>query len=205
MSSQNIEIFDCEQNSPEWDELRRGCITASQFSAVMSKGRGSAPSKTRRKYMLRLAADRLGATPADNFSNSHMERGHLLEEEARNLYAFVKDVEPVLVGFVKNGEIGASPDAFLDSNGLLEIKTRLPELQLECLEADKVPAENITQCMGQLWVTQREYLDYVSFWPGLPIFIKRLERDEAKIAEIKISVEEFSDELNELVKRFRSM
>lgn len=200
-----IEIFDCPQNSTEWDELRRGCITASMFSTVMAKGRGNAPSKTRRKYMLQLAAARLGATPPETYTNAHMQRGHTLEPEARELYSFLREVEPKLIGFVKNNGIGASPDAFLNDDGLLEIKTRLPELQIECLEADKVPSTNILQCQGQLWVTRREYLDYVSYWPGLPIFIKRLERDERAIAEIKIAVEDFSDEMNQLVEKIGSM
>ncbi len=200
-----IEVFNCEQNSPEWDELRRGIVTASQFSTVMAKGRGNTPSITRRKYMLTLAADRLGGKAADSYSNSHMERGHLLEDEACKAYAFMRDVDPTPVGFVRNGDVGASPDRFLNENGLLEIKTKLPALQLECLLADKVPAEHITQCQGQLWVTQREYLDFVSYWPGLPIFIKRLERDERKIAEIKIATEQFNNELQQLVHQIGSM
>ncbi len=199
----SVQIFDCEQNSPEWDALRHGCITASRFKDVMSKGRGSAPSKTRRTYMLSLAAERLGGASADHYTNSHMERGHLLEPEARKMYAFIKDVDPKLVGFVKNGEIGASPDALIGSDGLLEIKTKLPHLQLDCLLANKVPAEHIKQCQGQLWITQREWLDFVSYWPGLDIFIKRMHRDERLIAEIKIAVEQFDAELNKLVEQLR--
>ncbi len=200
-----IEVFNCEQNSPEWDELRRGIVTASQFSTVMAKGRGNTPSVTRRKYMLTLAGDRLGGKAADSYTNSHMERGHTLEEEACKTYAFMCDVEPTPVGFVRNGNVGASPDRFLNENGLLEIKTKLPALQLECLLADKIPAEHIKQCQGQLWVTQREYLDFVSYWPGLPIFIKRMQRDERLIAEIKINVDQFNVELDTLVNEIRGM
>jgi hypothetical protein len=43
------------QGSEEWFEERRGCATASMFSAVMAKGEG----KTRKAYMLKLAAERL--------------------------------------------------------------------------------------------------------------------------------------------------
>src|SRR5262245_23317597 len=102
-----VEIFDCEQGSPDWYACRLGIPTASMFHAVMAEGKddsgkkSAAASKTRRAYMLRLAGERITGEPHESYSNDHMERGKLLEPEARNCYAFMKDEDPQPVGFIR--------------------------------------------------------------------------------------------------------
>src|SRR3546814_3942580 len=61
--------------------------------------------------------------------NAHTERGHEQEPEARSLYAFMRDVEPVQIGFIRRGPLGCSPDSLVAGDGLLEIKTKLGHLQ----------------------------------------------------------------------------
>lgn len=196
-----VEIIDCEQGSPEWFQARLGLPTASEFSSVMAKGQG----KTRRAYMLRLIGERITGEPAETYQNAHMERGKIMEEEARNAYAFMQDVDPMRVGFIRNGNVGCSPDSMIGDSGLVEIKTKLPHLQIEVLLADRLPPEHVAQVQGQLWVAEREWCDFVSYWPRLPLFVKRVHRDEAVIAEIKREVEEFSTELRKLEDRIRAM
>lgn len=191
-----LEIFDCEQSSPEWFACRAGIPTASEFSTVMASGRGGAESKTRRKYMLTLLGERITGACVDSYTNAHMERGKTMEAEARDLYAMVTDNEPKQVGFMRRFGAGASPDSLIGDDGLLEIKTKLPHLQLECLLADKLPAEHVAQVQGQLWISGRSWVDFVSYWPGLPIFIKRVERDEAYIARLKVEVDTFNAEMD---------
>lgn len=186
-----IEIIECEQLSDEWWAARMGCVTASEFKSVMAKGEG----KTRRAYMMKLLGEKLTGEPADHYSNGHMERGHTMEGEARNLYAFLKDAEPRSVGFIRNGEIGCSPDSLIGDDGMLEIKTRLPHLQLEVLLAGELPSENKAQVYGQLWVAEREWCDFVSYWPKLPLFVKRVYRDEKYIALIAREVAIFLEEM----------
>jgi hypothetical protein len=193
-----LEIFNCEQGSPEWYACRAGIPTASEFATVMASGRG-AESKTRRKYLLTLIAERLTGQCVEGYSNGHMERGKAMEGDARDLYAFMTNLEPQPVGFMRRGRAGASPDSLIGESGLLEIKTKLPHLQLECLLGDKLPPEHKAQCQGQLWISGREWLDFVSYWPGLPLFRKRVERDEPYIAEIQVAVAEFLGEMDRLV------
>jgi hypothetical protein len=195
----NLEIYDCEQGSPEWFACRLGIPTASEFATVMASGRGGGESKTRRKYLLTLIGERLTGQIAPGFSNDHMERGKVMEDEARDLYAMVAEVEPQRIGFMRRGDAGASPDSLVGDKGLLEIKTKLPHLQLECLLDEKLPAEHAKQIQGQLWISGREWCDLVCYWPALPPFIKRVERDERAIAEIKIAVEDFNAELQALM------
>lgn len=196
-----IRIFDCEQNSPEWMECRLGIPTASGFSKVLAQGDG----KTRRRYLLDLAAERLTGTIAESYSNGHMERGHAMEGEARNLYAFQRDADPVRVGFIRRDDVraGASPDSLIADDGLLEIKTKLGALQLDVLEKRKLPSEHVAQVQGQMWVSGRAYCDFVSYWPKLPLFVIRVERDEAYIAKLAQAVADFNGELDAIVAKYR--
>jgi hypothetical protein len=200
-----LQIFNCEQGSPEWYACRLGIPTASRFATVMAKGKGGGESKTRTDYMYDLVGEKLTQTQAEGFSNSHMERGHEMEPDARRLYAMVRDVEPVQIGFLRRGDVGASPDSLVGDNGLLEIKTKLPRLQLQAVFANRLPPEHRAQVQGQLWVSGREWLDFVSYWPGLKPLIVRVERDEPYIAEIAIAVSDFLCELNDLMNQYEAI
>jgi len=187
-----IEVFDCPQGSPEWFKARLGIPTASEFAAVKAKGEG----KTRRTYMMKLIGEILTGECMEGFSNSHMERGKDMEPDARNLYSFRMDVEPVQIGFVRNGRKGASPDSLIGADGMCEIKTKLPHLQAEVLLADKLPPEHLPQCQGNLWVAEREWIDFVSYWPRMPLFVKRVYRDESYISMLAKEVDSFLMEMD---------
>lgn len=196
-----LQIFNCEQGSEDWIACRLGIPTASEFATVMAKGKGGGDSKTRRTYMLKLAGERLTQQRMYSYSNDHMERGKEMEAEARDLYAMVSDVEPVQVGFLRRGDAGASPDSLIGDAGLLEIKTKLAHLQLECLLDDELPPEHKAQCQGQLWIAEREWVDFCSYWPGLPLFRHRVYRDEAYIKQIATAVDAFNAEMLELISK----
>lgn len=200
-----MQIVECDQGSDEWFRARMGIPTASEFHTVMAAGRGGGESKTRRTYMLKLAGEVLTGEPMDSFCNHHTERGKEMEPDARNLYAFMRDVEPQLVGFIRNGQKGCSPDSLVGADGMLEIKTKLPHLQVDCLLGDRVPPEHRAQCQGALWVAEREWIDFVSYWPGLPLFVTREHRDEEYIAKLAAAVDEFNGELAEMVERVRRL
>ena len=202
-----MEIFsDVPQNSDEWLELRAGMPTASMFKDVTAKKgpRGGIP-KGRQTYLWKLAGEILTGEPMDHYINADMERGHEREAEASDLYAFLRDVEPVQVGFIRNGNCGASPDRLIEADGLLEIKDAAPHIQIERLLKGVLPPEHKPQAQGQLMVSQRSWVDWMSHCRGLPPLLIRVERDEAYIAGLKIDVDEFVDELDALVAKIRSM
>lgn len=199
-----LQIFNCLQGTPEWKACRAGIPTASEFHTVKAKGKGGGESKTRRTYMLKLIGESLTGEPCEGFSNAHTDRGHEMEPDARNLYAMIAEVEPIQVGFLRRGDAGASPDSLIGNDGLLEIKTKLPHLQLEVLLDDVLPSEHVDQVQGQLWIAGREWLDFCSYWPSLPLFCKRIYRDERRIAEIKIAVADFNAEMAELKSRIQN-
>ncbi|WP_454918493.1 lambda exonuclease family protein [Xanthobacter sediminis] len=198
-----MQIFNCEQGSEEWFRARAGMPTASEFATVMASGRDGSESKTRRTYMLKLAGEILTGEPSESYSNAHMERGKVMEEEARDWYAFSRDIEPERVGFIVNGPKGCSPDSLLGTNGMLEIKTALPHILIEKLLKGEFSPEHKAQCQGALWVAQREWIDLVTYWPRLPPLVVRAQRDELYIAALSKAVDEFNAELNEVVERVR--
>jgi len=194
-----VEALDCEQGSPDWFAARLGIPTASEFSTVMAKGEG----KTRSKYMRRLAGEVLTGEPMETYTNAHMERGKLQEDEARNFYAFDQDAEPLRVGFIRNGRKGCSPDSLIGAAGGLEIKCCIPDIQIERLERGDMPPEFRAQVQGGMWVAEREWWDFMSYCPKLPPLIVRVNRDHGYIANLAGEVERFNDELAALVERIR--
>lgn len=198
-----LEVITCEQGTPEWFAARSGIPTASEFSTVMASGRGGGESKTRRTYMLKLAGEIVTGEVTEGYSNAHTDRGHEMEPDARNLYSLMTDNSPELVGFIRNGSKGCSPDSLIGTNGALEIKTKLPHLLIDVLLRDEFPADHKAQCQGVLWVAEREWIDIAVYWPKLPLFIKRAYRDEAYIADMSKAVDAFNSELAEVVEKVR--
>jgi hypothetical protein len=194
-----IEIVDCVQGTPEWRAHRCGLITASVMSQVLAKGEG----KTRQTLMYKLIGEAITGEPAEGYSNGHTERGHEMEPVARNLYQERQGVIVGACGFIKNHGCGYSPDGLIGASGLYEGKSRLPHLQAALLDADRVPPEHKAQIQAGLWISEREWLDFVSYWPGMPLFVKRVSRDEDYIknmeAEVKRFYEEMDQKLNKVI------
>jgi hypothetical protein len=193
-----------EQGTAEWRMVRCGIPTASMFKTVLARGKGAAESLTRRKYMLQLAGERVTGELAETYSNGHMERGRMMEAEARAYYEMLTDSECQQVGFIRNGDKGASPDSLLGDAGLLEIKTCLPSILIEMLLKDQFPPEHKAQTQGQLWVAEREWVDLMVFWPNMPPLIKRAYRDADYISKLELEVSAFNYELAEVVERILS-
>src|SRR5262245_9992 len=199
-----VEIFDCEQGTPEWYRARLGIPTASMFATVMAKGKDGGASLTRRTYLMKLAGEILTNEPHETYQNGHMERGKAMEAEARDYYAFVNDEPLRQIGFIRSGPKGASPDSLVGTDGILEIKTAAPPILGEYILADKFPPEHMAQAQGNLWIAEREWLDIVIYWPSMPKFVTRLYRDDTYIQKLSAAVDDFNNDLAEIVNRLRS-
>lgn len=198
-------IHDCEQGTAPWFDIRKGMPTCSEFECLIKKGRdGKTPSATRRTYMLQLAGEVLTGEPPENFTSIYTERGKQLEAEARDLYAMITDAEPEQVGFITNHGAGCSPDSLVGDDGMLEIKTKKPALLVDAIVTDLFLDEHKAQCQGALWVAEREWIDLIAYWPGLPPFIKRAYRDDEYIAILAAEVAKFNAELAAMVEKVRT-
>jgi len=198
-----MQIIECEQGTAEWLAARAGIPTASEFHTVMAVGKSGGKSVTRVAYLNKLAGEVLTGDPMENFVSAAMERGSLMEDEARDLYAFQNGVDPQRVGFVRNGEKGASPDSLIGDKGGLEIKSAAAHIQIARLLDGGLPSEHKAQVHGSLWVCEREWWDFCSYCPKLPLLQVRVFRDEEYIAKIAREVELFNVELRQTVEFIR--
>ncbi|EDH6028607.1 YqaJ-like viral recombinase, partial [Salmonella enterica subsp. enterica serovar Agama] len=77
---------DVEQNSEEWELLRLGKVTASNFGLIMAN-EGGAFGEPAKRYALQIALEQIKGCKSElTYSNEHMERGHEQEPIARMLY-----------------------------------------------------------------------------------------------------------------------
>jgi len=166
-------VHDVEQNTPEWLQLRLGIPTASQFSRILTP-KNLTPSASRVKYMHELLAEwSLGEPVTDESVGGFRGRGHELEGLARRHYSFVHsgDGEVRSVGFVTrdDGMVGASPDALVGDNGLLEIKCPSAANHVANVlnGAGGLAADYRMQVQGEIMVTEREWCDILSYNPDV--------------------------------------
>jgi hypothetical protein len=115
-----------EQRSEDWRQARAGCVTGTGLACVLAKLKNGGEAKTRRDYRWQLIAERLTGVPnEDRFSSKAMDRGTLLEPEARALYEEHAGVFVQTAGFTPHPHIewlGASPDGLVGERGCVEIK-----------------------------------------------------------------------------------
>jgi predicted phage-related endonuclease len=195
-----MQIHNVEQNSPAWMNLRLGIITASSMKDVLSKGRSkTATSVTRQTYMDKLMGEQLSGRFPSNYTNEAMMMGHELEKYAREYYERATGNKVTQVGFITNhddiGTVGFSPDGLIGEDGVLEIKSRMDHVQVRVLLNDAPSPEHYAQMQCGLWVSERQWCDYVSFNEYIPPFIRRVHRDDEFIANMREQVIEFYAEM----------
>ena len=189
------------QGSVEWKQLRLGRVTASRVSDIVAKTK-SGYSASRANYAAQLIAERLTGTPAESFTNAAMQHGTETEPEARDAYCFYQGVTVEQVAFVPHQKIdqaGCSPDGLVCDDGLVEIKCPQTATHLETLLGQAVPAKYETQMQFQMACTGRQWCDFVSYDPRMPenmrLFVKRVPRDDKRIAELEAEIASFLLEL----------
>lgn len=193
-------IHDVLQGTTEWLALRAGIPTASQFDRIITPKTGK-PSTAADTYLYELLAERILRRPLDRAITVPMEQGSLTEAEAVGYYCAMRDVDAVPCGFVTNDARtwGASPDRLVGDEGLLEIKCHLAgsglAKHMRYLLTGELDADHKPQLQGQLWVGERDWVEFVSYSPGLPTFTKRVHRDADFIALLSGLVQAFSDRL----------
>lgn len=194
-----------EQGTPEWLELRRGILTASEMKLIITPTLKVASNEKERAHLYELLAQRITGYVEPQYVSDDMLRGHEEEEDARQLYA--EKYAPVeTIGFIVNTDlgfkIGYSPDGLVGSNGLIEIKSRKQKYQVETILNDEVPSEYMIQIQTGLLVAGRSWCDFISYSGGLPMFVKRVHRDPAYIDAIAAAAMAFEKRLTSAWERY---
>lgn len=199
-----IEVFDCEQRSPEWYQARLGIPTTSEFKTVL---RDVNTSKTYNDYIRKLAGERITGDPANRYSNANMQRGNDMEAEALDKYIFLTGNKVDRVGFLKDTKLraGCSPDGLIGKDGMVEIKTAEPHVLIEYILTDKFPAEHVAQCYGGTFISGRQWTDIAIYWPKMPLFVKRLHRNDQYNAELLTAVNRANREIDKLVQTISAL
>lgn len=197
-------VLEVQQGTQEWMDARAGIPTASNFDKIItSKGE---PSKQREKYLYTLAAERVVGKSMESYQNDAMTRGVEMEAEARALYEILNDCTVQEVGLCFQNEqklVGASPDGLVGEDGGVEIKCPLSHTHVGYLLDGKLPSEYFQQVQGQLYVTGRKWVDFISYYPGLKTLIVRVQRDEKFILALEANLMIFLDDLNAVAERIK--
>lgn len=182
--------IDIQQNTPEWLELRRSKLGASDAPIIM----GVSPWKT----PLQLWKEKLGLADSTKM-NPAMKRGHELEEKARERFQEMTDimVAPAVFVHQKHDWMMASLDGInYLGNRAVEIKCpghKDHELALQGI----IPEKYYPQLQHQIEVCSLEFIYYFSF-NGVSGKIIEVPRDDKYISGLLKKELEFMKCLRDL-------
>lgn len=200
-----MKIIECEQRSPEWFAARLGIPTASAFKSIITPG--GERSKSADGYANELLAEILAGEQLESFESPWMTRGREFEEEAAQAYGMITERKLLKVGFVTNddGTMGCSPDRLVDDDGLLEVKVPSPANHVHYLLTRKLDRDYFPQLQGQLYVTGRQWVDWMSYHSKLPPCIIRVYRNDEYIAALDQFMGYFLEGLKVKCERMREL
>lgn len=177
-----MQFHDVQQNTDEWQALRLGKATASNFACFMAND-GKAFGEPAKRYALQIALEITTGRKAEfSFSNEHMERGHDQEPVARMLYEDQFFIDVSNGGFFDWGSYGDSPDGLVGSDGGVEIKSVIASTHYATLMRGSFDPTYKWQLVGHLDCTGRDWFDFVSYCADFPedkqLIVHRLIRDD---------------------------
>lgn len=153
-----------QQHSEEWFRARCGRITGSRFANAMAGKR----SQAYRGLIDDLERERVSGQVHRGYVSPAMQWGIDHEHHARRWYEGAHRKTVAEIAFVVHPDfdfVGVSPDGLVDHDGLIEIKCpQMPNFQ-RVASSRAIPARYRWQVQGQLWVCQRDWLDFVCFYP----------------------------------------
>jgi len=202
-----MQIIDCEQGSRRWIAARMGRPTASQMEAIVTPKGAPVKGEKRHTYLMQLLGERITRRATEHFVSAAMQRGVDLEPEARAWYEMHTGTAVKQVGFVysDDGRAGCSPDGLCGDDGGLEIKVPTLTNHLKHLVAGGVPAHWMVQIQACLWITGRDWWDFVMYSDArdVPSVRVRVEPNAAVIGSLAEHVPAFCDELDALEAKVR--
>jgi putative phage-type endonuclease len=196
-----------EQRTEEWHQQRAGRITASRFAdAIAISKRTGEPTEARNKYLRELVAEILMGNAKHSISSKSMQWGTEVEAYAREAYELHTGnlvVESEFLLHPQYDYIGASPDGLIWTDGGLEMKCPHDEQVHIKTWLEGMPADHIGQVQGCMYVTGRQWWDFVSYDPRQSepyrLYVQRIPRDEAYIANLETGLLAFWQEVQQAV------
>lgn len=199
------------QRTEKWFSDRCGKFTGSRFVDVLARSkRTGEPLEAYNNCIWQVVTERISGVPLEGPTGRALQWGTDVEPYARQAYELETGLivtESEFVTHPKYPFAGCSPDGLIGSNGGLEMKC--PKDSIVHLQRflTGIPDEYRPQCQGLLWVTERDWTDFVSYdprqAPEFRLFKIRTHRNEAMIKQIESAVIQAEDEVNELIERLK--
>jgi hypothetical protein len=186
--SDEMIVHTAPQGSQEWLDSRQGVITASRFKDARDKLKSGQPSGKQLAYAMDLARERAGGTVQPIFQNGAMRLGQVQEPMARAAYEEFRQAWVDESGFITtpDAQFGVSVDGLVGNDGAIEIKTMVSSATLFTAVVDADISEYRDQCVGLLWLLNRQWCDLVLWAPdlehiGREMTVIRIERNQDEI------------------------
>lgn len=198
---------DLIQGSDEWLQQRCGLLTASEMRLIVTPTLKTADNDKTRAHVYEMLFQRLTGFVEPQYVSDAMMRGQEDEIYARAAYEehYAKVTE---VGFITNDKwgfrIGYSPDGLVGDDGLIECKSRAGKYQVQTIAENEVPTEYMIQLQTGMLVSERPWIDFISYSGGLPMFVKRVEADPLIQGAIVAAATAFETRLAEKEREYRA-
>ena len=199
------------QRDDDWYAARCGKATASRFKDAMATLKNGQPAQAAKDYLTELVVERLTGQPVQKFTTAAMNWGTEQEAAARAAYEARTGIEVEETGFVAHDTLyaGCSPDGLVDWDGLIEIKCPYNTgVHIETL-LNGMSADHMPQIQGQMWITGRQWCDFVSYDPRMPeplqLYVQRIPRDAAFVADLESRITSFLSEVGSKVEALRRL
>ena len=193
---------DIEQGTDEWRAVRMGKITASIVKSLLTSTYKISKDKKITLLAYDLAAERITGRTTDSFVSFDMQRGHQEEPIARELYEQASGNKVEQVGFIENGILGFSPDGLVGHDGIIEIKSVQQKFQIKAFAENAIPPQHVVQIQTGLLVSGRKWCDFVQYSNGMPLFVKRMNRDEEIIHNILDASQDFEVSIQNIIRDY---
>lgn len=170
-------IHDVQQGTPAWLSARLGRITASNADRIITP-KTLKSSSASKGYIAQLVTEWALQQPIETGVNAFMERGSMLEAEARDWLAWEKDIEIKTCGFIESDDsmLGCSPDGLMPNGEGVEIKVYEASHHMEELLYPSDDAHK-GQIQFSMMVTGTKYWTRLFWNPVLPSVVRRIEWD----------------------------
>lgn len=188
-------IHECLQNSEEWQHLRKGKITASRASKIMTPGGKLSASAKKLAYL--LISECFCPDWVDFAGNRFTDRGTEMEPAARDAFRAHTGLTVKEVGFITRDDrvVGCSPDGIIpgdDGEFLagLEIKCPSPQVHIEYIAEGILPPDYIPQVHTALAVTGLPEWHFWSHFEGMQPF-HIIVKPDAYTAQLSAALDDF--------------
>jgi hypothetical protein len=183
-----VQIHNVDQGTDEWLALRCGLLTASEMKLIITPTLKVASNDKERAHLYELLAQRITRYVEPHYFNDDMLRGQADEIEARDQYEkkYPENGPVTTAGFITNDKwgftLGYSPDGLVGDRGLIEAKSRRQKFQvqtiIENVLGETIPADFMLQCQTGPLVSERDWVDFISYSGGLPMATVRVWPDD---------------------------